>query len=130
MGCPYYIPLPLPRCEQRRTIDFLVHGIDLLALLSLELRAQVTSSICPKCAHSVFGQHPCLLPVNRFFRLSPAGQVMDFLPGEHLNVKEVHYNQHGLLLLQGKGIYRCGEGWAGWPSVAARRGQGRPNTLH
>lgn len=32
--------------------------------------------------------------------------VMDFLPGEHLNVKEVHYNQHGLLLLQGKGIYR------------------------
>lgn len=34
-------------------------------------------------------------------------QVMDFLPGEHLFVKEVHYNQHGLLLLQGKGIYRC-----------------------
>ena len=34
--------------------------------------------------------------------------VMDFLPGEYLNVKEVHYNQHGLLLLQGKGIYRCG----------------------
>ena len=34
--------------------------------------------------------------------------VMDFLPGQHLNVKEVHYNQHGLLLLQGKGIYRCG----------------------
>ena len=34
--------------------------------------------------------------------------VMDFLPGQHLNVKEVHYNQHGLLLLQGKGIYRWG----------------------
>lgn len=32
--------------------------------------------------------------------------VMDFRPGEHLNVKEVHYNQHGMLLLQGKGIYR------------------------
>ncbi|KAL4458393.1 hypothetical protein ABPG75_013258 [Micractinium tetrahymenae] len=37
--------------------------------------------------------------------------VMDFLPGEHLNVKEVHYNQHGLLLLQGKGIYRLGSDW-------------------
>ncbi|EFN54219.1 hypothetical protein CHLNCDRAFT_17245, partial [Chlorella variabilis] len=37
--------------------------------------------------------------------------VMDFLPGEHLNVKEVHYNQHGLLLLQGKGIYRLGSNW-------------------
>ncbi|PSC68380.1 DNA-binding protein isoform X1 isoform C [Micractinium conductrix] len=37
--------------------------------------------------------------------------VMDFLPGEHLFVKEVHYNQHGLLLLQGKGIYRLGNDW-------------------
>lgn len=37
--------------------------------------------------------------------------VMDFLPGQHLNVKEVHYNQHGLLLLQGKGIYRLGNDW-------------------
>lgn len=37
--------------------------------------------------------------------------VMDFMPGEHLNVREVHYNQHGLLLLHGKGIYRLGDEW-------------------
>jgi len=37
--------------------------------------------------------------------------IMDFKPGEHLNVKEVHYNQHGLLLLQGKGIYRLADKW-------------------
>jgi len=37
--------------------------------------------------------------------------IMDFKPGEHLNVKEVHYNQHGLLLLQGKGIYRLADNW-------------------
>lgn len=37
--------------------------------------------------------------------------VMDFEPGEYLNVKEVHYNQHGLLLLEGQGIYRLGERW-------------------
>ncbi|KAG7030165.1 (S)-ureidoglycine aminohydrolase [Cucurbita argyrosperma subsp. argyrosperma] len=37
--------------------------------------------------------------------------VMDFEPGEFLNVKEVHYNQHGLLLLEGQGIYRLGENW-------------------
>ncbi len=37
--------------------------------------------------------------------------VMDFLPGEALNVKEVHYNQHGLLLLAGKGVYRLGDEW-------------------
>ena len=37
--------------------------------------------------------------------------VMDFQPGEYLNVKEVHYNQHGLLLVQGQGIYRLADKW-------------------
>ncbi|URE06706.1 protein kinase G11A-like [Musa troglodytarum] len=38
-------------------------------------------------------------------------KIMDFQPGEYLNVKEVHYNQHGLLLLEGQGIYRLGDSW-------------------
>jgi len=38
-------------------------------------------------------------------------QVMDFEPGEFLIVKEVHYNQHGLLLLEGQGIYRLADQW-------------------
>lgn len=37
--------------------------------------------------------------------------VMDFAPGEYLNVKEVHYNQHGLLLAAGQGIYRLADQW-------------------
>lgn len=37
--------------------------------------------------------------------------IMDFQPGEHLLVHEVHYNQHGLLLLQGQGIYRLADSW-------------------
>ncbi|XP_040987121.1 (S)-ureidoglycine aminohydrolase isoform X2 [Juglans microcarpa x Juglans regia] len=37
--------------------------------------------------------------------------IMDFQPGEFLNVKEFHYNQHGLLLLEGQGIYRLGDNW-------------------
>jgi (S)-ureidoglycine aminohydrolase len=37
--------------------------------------------------------------------------VMDFEPGQYLYVKEIHYNQHGLLLLQGQGIYRLGNSW-------------------
>ncbi|BDA47841.1 (S)-ureidoglycine aminohydrolase [Coccomyxa sp. Obi] len=37
--------------------------------------------------------------------------VMDFAPGEYLNVKEVHYNQHGLLLVAGQGIYRLADKW-------------------
>jgi glyoxylate utilization-related uncharacterized protein len=28
-----------------------------------------------------------------------------------LSAQEVHYNQHGLLLLQGKGIYRLADKW-------------------
>ena len=43
--------------------------------------------------------------------------IMDFQPGEFLNVKEVHYNQHGLLLLEGQGIYRLGDSWYGSNSV-------------
>ena len=37
--------------------------------------------------------------------------VMDFEPGEFLLVKEVHFNQHGLLLLEGQGIYRLADQW-------------------
>lgn len=37
--------------------------------------------------------------------------IMDFQPGEYLQVKEVHYNQHGLLLLEGQGIYRLSDSW-------------------
>ncbi|KAK7823370.1 (s)-ureidoglycine aminohydrolase [Quercus suber] len=37
--------------------------------------------------------------------------IMDFQPGEYLNVKEVHYNQHGMLLLEGQCIYRLGDSW-------------------
>ncbi|KAL6554476.1 hypothetical protein OROMI_020149 [Orobanche minor] len=37
--------------------------------------------------------------------------IMDFQPGDYLNVKEVHYNQHGLLLLEGQGVYRLGDSW-------------------
>jgi hypothetical protein len=32
--------------------------------------------------------------------LTRCKQVMDFQPGEYLNVKEMHYNQHGMLILQ------------------------------
>ncbi|CAI9095602.1 OLC1v1031590C1 [Oldenlandia corymbosa var. corymbosa] len=37
--------------------------------------------------------------------------IMDYKPGQFLNVKEVHYNQHGVLILEGQGIYRLGDSW-------------------
>jgi len=42
--------------------------------------------------------------------------VMDFLPGQYLNVKEMHYNQHGMMILQGQGIQRLGDSW--YPATA------------
>ncbi|CAK9857222.1 unnamed protein product [Sphagnum jensenii] len=50
-----------------------------------------------------------LLPTNSIYDFNI--HVMDFQPGEFLNVKEVHYNQHGLLLLEGQGIYRLADKW-------------------
>ena len=50
-----------------------------------------------------------LLPLTADFDFNI--HIMDFQPGEYLTVKEVHYNQHGLLLLAGKGIYRLNDDW-------------------
>lgn len=50
-----------------------------------------------------------LLPQTRDYDFNV--HVMDFAPGEYLNVKEVHYNQHGLLLAAGQGIYRLADEW-------------------
>uniref|UniRef100_A0A7N1A774 Cupin type-2 domain-containing protein n=1 Tax=Kalanchoe fedtschenkoi TaxID=63787 RepID=A0A7N1A774_KALFE len=50
-----------------------------------------------------------LLPASSAYDFNV--HIMDFQPGEYLNVKEVHYNQHGLLLLEGQGIYRLGDNW-------------------
>ena len=50
-----------------------------------------------------------LLPDNSTYLFNV--HVMDFQPGEHLVVHEVHYNSHGLVILQGQGVYRLGEEW-------------------
>eukprot|EP00741_Cyanophora_paradoxa_P015880 tig00020909_g15331.t1 len=50
-----------------------------------------------------------LLPVEPAYDFNV--HVMDFNPGEYLAIKEVHYHEHGLLLLEGEGIYRLGDDW-------------------
>jgi (S)-ureidoglycine aminohydrolase len=50
-----------------------------------------------------------LLPDNFDYHFNV--HVMDFQPGEHLVVHEVHYNAHGLLILQGQGIYQLANDW-------------------
>lgn len=60
------------------------------------------------CDGEVFGLRK-LLPATPEYDFNM--HVMTFEPGEFLTVKEVHFNQHGLLLLEGQGIYRLGDKW-------------------
>lgn len=57
-----------------------------------------------KIKGEVFRLRRLLDPNNRGFDFNI--HIMDFSPGKYLNVKEVHYNEHGLLMLRGHGIYR------------------------
>ena len=50
-----------------------------------------------------------LLPLSREFDFNV--HVMDFAPGEYLQAKEAHHNQHGMLMLEGQGVMRFGDKW-------------------
>ncbi|GER33548.1 ureidoglycine aminohydrolase [Striga asiatica] len=71
----------------------------------LETPGEAKSLCCFKVVFELRKLLPTTLPYD--FNI----HIMDFQPGEFLNVKEVHYNQHGLLLLEGQGIYRLGDSW-------------------
>jgi glyoxylate utilization-related uncharacterized protein len=38
--------------------------------------------------------------------LTPPGSECNPAPGQYLHCNEMHYNQHGMLMLEGQGIYR------------------------
>jgi (S)-ureidoglycine aminohydrolase len=40
-----------------------------------------------------------------------AVNTMIYQPGASLSMVEIHVMEHGLLMLQGEGIYRLGESW-------------------
>jgi (S)-ureidoglycine aminohydrolase len=50
-----------------------------------------------------------LLPADPAFDL--AVNVFTFRPGAALPLVEVHVMEHGLLMLEGQGVYRLGDGW-------------------
>lgn len=54
-------------------------------------------------APEVFGLRK-LLPLSEEYDFNI--HIMDFQPGQYLHCNEMHYNQHGMLLLEGQGIYR------------------------
>lgn len=54
-------------------------------------------------APEVFGLRK-LLPLAEEYDFNI--HIMDFQPGQYLHCNEMHYNQHGMLVLEGQGIYR------------------------
>ena len=50
-----------------------------------------------------------LLPASLTFDF--ACNTMEYAPGAALSQVEIHYMEHGLLMLQGGGIYRLGDSW-------------------
>jgi (S)-ureidoglycine aminohydrolase len=50
-----------------------------------------------------------LLPDHPSFDF--AVNIMTYQPGASLSMVEVHVMEHGLLMLEGSGIYRLGDGW-------------------
>ena len=58
-----------------------------------------------------------LLPLEEAFDFNI--HVMDFEPGQFLHCNEMHYNQHGMLMLEGQGIYRLGQGDGRWYHLRA-----------
>jgi (S)-ureidoglycine aminohydrolase len=55
-----------------------------------------------------------LLPASLAFDF--ACNTMTYAPGAALSQVEIHYMEHGLLMLQGGGIYRLGDNW--YPTTA------------
>jgi (S)-ureidoglycine aminohydrolase len=55
-----------------------------------------------------------LLPTD--FAFDFACNTMTYAPGAALSQVEIHYMEHGLLMLDGGGIYRLGDSW--YPTVA------------
>ena len=58
-----------------------------------------------------------LLPLEERFDFNI--HVMDLEPGQFLHCNEMHYNQHVMLMLEGRGIYRLGQGDGRWYHLRA-----------
>jgi (S)-ureidoglycine aminohydrolase len=54
-------------------------------------------------------QVKCLLPENSSFDF--AVNTMTYQPGASLSMVEMHVMEHGLLMLEGGGVYRLGDSW-------------------
>lgn len=82
-------------------------------LESAELPTTIVSLEDSVKSHALDGdpdlQVKCLLPDSPSFDF--AVNTMTYQPGAALNMVEMHVMEHGLLMLEGGGIYRLGDSW-------------------
>lgn len=82
-------------------------------LASVDLPRSIISSENAVTSNSLGGdpdlQVKCLLPDTMSFDF--AVNTMTYQPGATLSMVEMHVMEHGLMMLEGGGIYRLGESW-------------------
>lgn len=119
---PYVQLAPLSKNLTLQRVQFYCHRLSSASeAKTLVFERRYSGSGSPKFLHGTTDVQPLLDVPGEVFalrKLLPQTSeydfnihIMDFQPGEYLTVKEVHYNQHGLLLLSGKGIYRLNDDW-------------------
>lgn len=109
-----YLPQGLPHCVvSPKTSRVAVIEKPYQALASVELPGLIVSNEDAVSSHPL-GDDPdlqvkCLLPDEMSFDF--AVNTMTFQPGAALSMVEMHVMEHGLIMLEGGGIYRLGDSW-------------------
>ena len=109
-----YLPQGLPhRAVAKRATRAAVIEKFYQPLPSVEVPAPLISSEDAISSHPL-GDDPslqvkCLLPDTMSFDF--AVNTMEYQPGAALSMVEMHVMEHGLLMLEGGGIYRLGDSW-------------------
>jgi (S)-ureidoglycine aminohydrolase len=109
-----YLPEGLPhRVVSAKTSRVSVIEKPYQALPSIEPPRLIVSNEQEVSSHRL-GDDPdlqvrCLLPDQMNFDF--AVNTMTFQPGASLSMVEMHVMEHGLMMLEGGGIYRLGESW-------------------
>jgi (S)-ureidoglycine aminohydrolase len=109
-----YLPQGLPhRVVSAKTSRVAVIEKPYQALASVEPPRLIVSSEDAVSSHPLSDdpdlQVKCLLPDEMSFDF--AVNTMTFQPGAALSMVEMHVMEHGLIMLEGGGIYRLGDSW-------------------
>jgi (S)-ureidoglycine aminohydrolase len=112
-GYAFYSAGAAHRLAATRASRMVVIEKDYLPVAGVKAPATIVSSEDKITSHAL-GDDPdlqvkCLLPDEMSFDM--AVNTMVYQPGAALSMVEMHVMEHGLLMLEGGGIYRLGDAW-------------------